>query len=132
MSENKESMTDLDETSAEPTQDETVLEADEAENAEADLVLTPEEAEEEIETPHEDRVFGLPRMCFHGVALGIAAGYILTGLYGVIMNKLTGSTKMPSSTMVALVCAGIGYLITKRIYDKKKKAEEAAAESDAE
>lgn len=132
MNENKESLTDVDEASAGSAQDETVLKPEAAENAEDDLVLTPEEAEEEVEMPHEDRVFGMPRMCFHGVALGIALGYILTGLYGMVMHKITGSVKMPSATIVAIVCAGIGYLITKRVYDKKKKAEEEAEQSDAQ
>lgn len=87
------------------------------------IVLTPEEAEEEIEEeldPSEIKIFGLPRICFHGVALGVALGYILTGLIGMALDKMGYPDKMPSATIMAIVCAGIGYLITKRMYNKRK------------
>lgn len=108
-----------------------------AAETEEQIVLTPEESEEEIEEeqdPSEVRIFGLPRICFHGAAFGVAAGYILTGLIGMAIDKVPGVSniisKMPSAAMMAVVCAGIGYLISKRIYNKRKaEAEEQNGES---
>ncbi|MDY3618206.1 hypothetical protein [Agathobaculum sp.] len=95
--------------------------------SEDQIVLTPEEAEEEIEEdldPSEIRIFGLPRICFHGAALGVALGYILTGLIGMALDKMGYGDKMPSATIMAIICAGIGYLITKRMYNKRKAEKE--------
>ena len=103
--------------------------------AETEIVLTPEEAEAEIEEeqdPSEVKIFGMPRMCFHGAAFGVAAGYILTGLIGMAIEKVPGFSriisKMPSATVLAIVCAVLGYLITKRQYNKRKAAREQEEE----
>ena len=101
--------------------------------SEDDVVLTPAQAEEEIVEeidPADVKIFGMPRMCFHGAAFGVAAGYILTGLIGMAIANIPAVAriipKMPSATVCALVCAGIGYLITNRIYKKRKAEKEAA------
>lgn len=79
-----------------------------------EVCLTPEEAAEEAaEEVVEDRVFGMPRVCFRGAALGLAAGYILCGVVSMIVDKTL------SATMFGLVCAGLGYLIAKRLHDKR-------------
>lgn len=71
---------------------------------------SPSEPPEE----EESRVFGLPRMCFYGIAFGVAGGYILSGVIGL----LTGKT--PSVSICAVLCGAAGYFIA-GIMQKKKK-----------
>lgn len=80
-------------------------------------------AEEEID-PSEARVFGMPRMCFHGAAFGVACGYLLAGVIGLLFHKTV------SATTCAVGCAVIGYLITNHFYKKQKKEKEALMESE--
>lgn len=92
-----------------------------------DELLAAEEGEDETAAPADDRVFGMPRLCFRGAALGIAAGYILTGLIGLVADQLGFvDFKMPSSTLIAIVCAGLGYLIAKQVYNKQAAEREQA------
>lgn len=62
--------------------------------------------------PLDERVFGMPRMCFHGAAFGVAGGYIVSGLIGLVADKT------PSATTCAIVCAAVGYLLTKQQHKK--------------
>ncbi|MDO4270862.1 MAG: hypothetical protein Q4C72_08075 [Eubacteriales bacterium] len=93
------------------------------EETEDTYVLSPEEAEEEVEEeldPADVKIFGMPRMCFHGAAFGVAAGYILCGILGLIF-KDTPNAKVPSATICAVGCAVVGYFIAKYFYNKRKK-----------
>lgn len=136
MSENQQPLTE-EENTALPAE---APEAARAEPGDADLVLTPEEAVEELEQdeidPADIKVFGMPRPCFHGAAFGVAAGYILCGLIGLMIDRFPAIqsviSKAPSATMLAVACAVIGYFIAKRRYDKRKAerdAEKCAAEA---
>ncbi len=93
-------------------------ETDEILPVSADAEENAAEAEDGGALPEDDRVFGLPRPCFHGAAFGVAAGYILCGVIGAIFKK------MPDATICAVVCAVIGYLIAKRRYDRQKSSAE--------
>lgn len=136
MSENQQPLTE-EETTALPSE---ASETAPAALEDAALVLTPEEAEEELEQdeidPEDVKVFGMPRPCFHGAAFGVAAGYILCGLIGLLIDRFPAVqsviSKAPSATLLAVLCAVIGYFITKRRYDKRKAerdAEKCAAEA---
>lgn len=93
---------------------ETNLPAAPVEDALADEETAAGEAGTEEEAPAADTVFGLPRRTFHLVVVGYAVGVILVGLFGLagLVDEGTG-TVMPG-----VVCAGIGYLIAKRL-DKR-------------
>ena len=74
------------------------------------------EAEEETEeeTEEEVRIFGLTRNCFRLTVLGVAAGYIVSGLL-----------KLESTTAPIIICGAIGYGIGKLLEKKKAKKDEA-------
>ena len=74
------------------------------------------EEEPEPEPLFTDKIFGLPRMCFHGLAFGVAGGYILSGIIGLIFGKT------PSATTMEIICAAVGYFIANRSFKKKKAA----------
>ena len=114
MNENKEQETNL---PAVPAEGE--LAAEEA----AEDGLAVEEAETGEDSPVADTVFGLPRRTFHLVVVGYAVGVILVGLFGLagLVDEGTG-TVMPG-----VICAGIGYLIAKRL--DKHDAEKQDADS---
>lgn len=130
MSENQQPLMDEESTALPAEAPETAP----AEPGDADLVLTPEEAEEELEQdeidPEDIKVFGMPRPCFHGAAFGVAAGYILCGLIGLVIDRFPAVKNVistaPSATLLAVICAVIGYFITKQRYNRRK------AERDAE
>lgn len=86
------------------------------ENADRTITSENENAdtdEEDIPVdPLDERVFGMPRMCFHGAAFGVAGGYIVSGLIGLVWGKT------PSATTCAIACAAVGYLLTKRQHKK--------------
>ena len=60
---------------------------------------------EQPESPAENRVFGMPRTCFRGTALGVAFGFLLCGFAGILFDVQL------DSTMCVIVCAAAGYLI---------------------
>ncbi|MFR3787512.1 hypothetical protein [Agathobaculum desmolans] len=93
--------------------------------SEEDAEGTEDEEEEDID-PADLRIFGMPRMCFHGAAFGVAGGYILAGLIGLIFHKEV------SATICAIGCAVVGYWIGKHFNNKRLAAravEEAAAQA---
>ena len=104
---------------AEPDRDE-ALEA--ADDTTADEPAEEEEEEEDID-PADVRIFGMPRVCFHYTAFGVAIGYLVSGIIGI------AGFNPPSATICAIVCAAIGYFIGNRLYKKRKAARDAAAQS---
>lgn len=101
---------------AEPDRDETLEAADDTAADE------PAEEEEDID-PADVRIFGMPRVCFHYTAFGVAIGYLVSGIIGI------AGFNPPSATICAIVCAAIGYFIGNRLYKKRKAARDAAAQS---
>ena len=81
-----------------------------AENQAVDAAATSEP--EQPEGPAEDRVFGMPRTCFRGTALGVAFGFLLCGFAGILFDVQL------DSTMCVIVCAAAGYLISRMVYRK--------------
>ncbi len=135
MSENQQPLTE--ETTAVPA--ETIPEVTEAEETllpaetdgeelteitDDDAAETPDEEEileeEEID-PADVRIFGMPRMCFHFTAFGVAGGYILCGLIGL------AGFQAPDATICAVVCGAAGYFLGKQLHKKRKAEREAAA-----
>ena len=94
---------------------------DEAEDAETEDEEL--EAEEEDIDPADVKIFGMPRVCFHYTAFGVAIGYLVSGIIGI------AGFNPPSATICAIVCAAIGYFIGNRLYKKRKAARDAAAQS---
>ena len=72
-----------------PDDDAALTETPKADEEIADETDTAEE-EPDID-PADVRIFGMPRICFHGAALGIAAGYILCGLVGILAENTAGT-----------------------------------------
>lgn len=101
---------------AEPDRDEALEAADDTAADE------PAEEEEDID-PADVRIFGMPRVCFHYTAFGVAIGYLVSGIIGI------AGFNPPSATICAIVCAAIGYFIGNRLYKKRKAARDAAAQS---
>ena len=95
---------------------------DEAEDAETEDEEL--EAEEEDIDPADVKIFGMPRVCFHGAAFGVAGGYILCGLLGL------AGIPAPSPTVCAIACAVVGYFVGKH-FDKRLAAKEAEAAAEA-
>ena len=62
----------------------------------------------------ENRVFGMPRTCFRGTALGVAFGFLLCGFAGILFDVQL------DSTMCVIVCAAAGYLISRMVYKKRE------------
>lgn len=91
-----------------PLQDEENT-AEENQAAEAAETSGPEQPE----GPAEDRVFGMPRTCFRGTALGVAFGFLLCGFAGILFDVQL------DSTMCVIVCAAAGYLISRMVYRKR-------------
>lgn len=96
---------------------------DEAEDAETEDEEL--EAEEEDIDPADVKIFGMPRVCFHGAAFGVAGGYILCGLLGL------AGIPAPSPTVCAIACAVVGYFIGKYFDKKRLAAKEAEAAAEA-
>lgn len=100
-----------------PLQDEENT-AEENQAVEAAAAAAPAEAAEtggpeQPEGPAEDRVFGMPRTCFRGTALGVAFGFLLCGFAGILFDVQL------DSTMCVIVCAAAGYLISRMVYRKR-------------
>ena len=92
---------------------------DEENTAKENQAAAPAEAAEtgepeQPESPAEDRVFGMPRTCFRGTALGGAFGFLLCGFAGILFDVQL------DSTMCVIVCAAAGYLISRMVYKKRE------------
>lgn len=116
------------------------LPADETDDdVQADAV---EDEEEEFDIdPADVRILGMPRVCFHFGAGGVALGYIVCGLVGVLAEKTAGTpigdlaAKSPDAWIWAIAFAAVGYLIGKQKHKKRmaaKEAEEAARAEEAD
>ena len=97
---------------------------------------TDEEEEEPDIDPADVRILGLPRVCFQCAAFGVALGYIVCGLFGILAERMAGTTigdllaKTQSVTACAIIGGAIGYLIGRHLHKKRlaaREAEEAAA-----
>lgn len=69
----------------------------------------------EQESPAETKVFGMSRSRFHAAALGIAAGFIVSGLAGILFH-----VELNPTTSV-IVCGAIGFGISYLIDRKREK-----------
>ncbi len=79
-------------------------------------------AEETEEVVADDRVFGMPRPIFRGVALGVACGFILHGIIGAMGFTIDG--------MLPVVgCGALGWWIAKKLQEKKQAKEADVATS---
>lgn len=96
-----------------PLQDEKENQAAEAAAAAAPAEAAETGEPEQPESPAEDRVFGMPRTCFRGTALGVAFGFLLCGFAGILFDVQL------DSTMCVIVCAAAGYLISRMVYKKR-------------
>lgn len=135
MSENQQPLTEenttvpAETTSEAPEAEESMLPAESdgeelTEVTDDDAAETPDEEEipeEEDIDPADVRIFGMPRMCFHFTAFGVAGGYILCGLIGL------AGFKAPDATICAVVCGAAGYFLGKQLHKKRKAEREAAA-----
>ena len=108
-----------------PQTEESVLsaEADSDEIVETTDDGTEEEPVEEDIDPADVRIFGMPRVCFHYTAFGVAVGYLVSGIIGI------AGYNPPNANICAVVCAAIGYVIGSRLYNKRKAARDAAKQS---
>lgn len=92
--------------------------------------ISDEEEEEDID-PADVRILGMPRVCFHLAASGVAVGYIACGLVGLLADSTKGTAigdlaaKSPSATVWVIIFAVIGYLIGNRMHKKRLAAQEA-------
>ena len=92
--------------------------------------ISDEEEEEDID-PADVRILGMPRVCFHLAAFGVAVGYIACGLVGLLADSTKGTAigdlaaKSPSATVWVIIFAVIGYLIGNRMHKKRLAAQEA-------
>ena len=101
-----------------------------------------EQPEEEVDIdPADVHIFGMPRIGFHCTAFGVAGGYIVCGLVGILAEKTAGTpigdlaAKSPDAWIWAIVFAAVGYLIGKQKHKKRmatKEAEEAARAEEAD
>ena len=93
--------------------------------------ISDEEEEEEDIDPADVRILGMPRVCFHLAAFGVAVGYIACGLVGLLADSTKGiaigdlAAKSPSATVWVIIFAVIGYLIGNRMHKKRLAAQEA-------
>lgn len=93
--------------------------------------ISDEEEEEEDIDPADVRILGMPRVCFHLAAFGVAVGYIACGLVGLLADSTKGTAigdlaaKSPSATVWVIIFAVIGYLIGNRMHKKRLAAQEA-------
>lgn len=93
--------------------------------------ISDEEEEEEDIAPADVRILGMPRVCFHLAASGVAVGYIACGLVGLLADSTKGTAigdlaaKSPSATVWVIIFAVIGYLIGNRMHKKRLAAQEA-------
>lgn len=69
----------------------------------------------------EPMIFGMPGFYFRGAALGVAVGYILSGVIGLAFQRAV------SANICAIVMGVAGYFIAKTIR-KKRLAQQATEE----
>ena len=83
----------------------------------------------------------MPRVCFHFGAGGVALGYIVCGLVGILADKTAGTpigdlaAKSPDAWIWVIAFAAVGYLIGKQKHKKRMaalEAEEAARAEEAD
>lgn len=86
--------------------------------------MTAEETEEPFLPLHEQKVFGVSRLCFWGIIFGYGGGLVLCGIFGMITGIELKSTLLPS-----FGGAAIGYFIGAQI-TKKLQAQQRNRESD--
>lgn len=65
-------------------------------------------APEEETPPDEPKIFGLPVVIFHCMALGFAGGLILSGVLQLTRNYL-----------LIMICVGIGWFIGKQLHKRR-------------
>ena len=112
-----------------PAEEDADISDDESEYEE-DISDDEEEEEEDID-PADVRILGMPRVCFHLAASGVAVGYIACGLVGLLADSTKGTAigdlaaKSPSATVWVIIFAVIGYLIGNRMHKKRLAAQEA-------
>ena len=112
-----------------PAEEDADISDDESEYEE-DISDDEEEEEEDID-PADVRILGMPRVCFHLAASGVAVGYIACGLVGLLADSTQGTAigdlaaKSPSATVWVIIFAVIGYLIGNRMHKKRLAAQEA-------
>ena len=112
-----------------PAEEDADISDDESEYEE-DISDDEEEEEEDID-PADVRILGMPRVCFHLAAFGVAVGYIACGLVGLLADSTKGTAighlaaKSPSATVWVIIFAVIGYLIGNRMHKKRLAAQEA-------
>ena len=109
-------------------------------DAEDDGEVEDEEEEFDID-PADVRILGMPRVCFHFGAGGVALGYIVCGLVGILADKTAGTpigdlaAKSPDAWIWVIAFAAVGYLIGKQKHKKRMaalEAEEAARAEEAD
>ena len=111
-----------------PAEEDADISDDESEYEED--ISDEEEKEEDID-PADVRILGMPRVCFHLAASGVAVGYIACGLVGLLADSTKGTAigdlaaKSPSATVWVIIFAVIGYLIGNRMHKKRLAAQEA-------
>lgn len=112
-----------------PAEEDADISDDESEYEE-DISDEEEEEDEDID-PADVRILGMPRVCFHLAASGVAVGYIACGLVGLLADSTKGTAigdlaaKSPSATVWVIIFAVIGYLIGNRMHKKRLAAQEA-------
>lgn len=74
--------------------------------------------EMENEQPEESKIFGIPSFCFRGAAFGVAFGYILSGVIGLVFHRDV------SANVCAIIGAAAGYFIAKTIRKKRQTQQE--------
>ena len=109
-----------------PAEEDADISDDESEYEE-DISDDEEEEEEDID-PADVRILGMPRVCFHLAAFGVA---VACGLVGLLADSTKGTAigdlaaKSPSATVWVIIFAVIGYLIGNRMHKKRLAAQEA-------
>lgn len=104
----------------------------------ADGSAVPVQDEEQMPDidPADVRIFGMPRVCFHGAAFGVAGGYIACGLIELLAEQTAGTpigalvAKVPGAAVCSVIGAAIGYLIGRQLHKKRLAAQKAAEAAD--
>lgn len=76
---------------------------------------TPMQETKTAEETGEIKVFGMSRSCFHGAALGVAAGFLVSGFSGVLFHINLN----PSASVI--ICALLGYLIFSQLERRRSQ-----------
>ena len=84
----------------------------------AEETAAAETETEQAAPAQETRLFGMSPACFRGTALGIALGFIICGMAGILFGIQL------DDTICVLVCAGLGYGIARVIQSKREKKQQ--------